>query len=128
METIERKLAAALPVLSDKIKSLTGTHVELHLEVGTGKKVEYYRIKSNDLSSELKGFAQAIFEKINFTTWGGEIFKNDVDEEMIWFAPKMSYKHFSGGSNGTDFIWGTLYFNATKCEWDFDNSRLIFKR
>jgi len=127
MKAIEKKLEAALPALSDKIKGFTGTQVELYLEERTDRE-EYYRINSKDLSEELKGFAQAIFEKINFTTWGGKIVKNGVGEDIIWFAPKMSYTHFSGGSNGTDFIWSTLCFNVSKGEWDFDNSRLIFKR
>ena len=73
------------------------------------------RIESDDLSKELGKLGKALFKSIKIYTWGGNIMKNE--ENMIWINPKLSYEHPNGGSNGTDFLWDSLYFDFKNEKW-----------
>jgi hypothetical protein len=39
------------------------------------------------------------------------------EENMIWINPKLEYEHPNGGSNGTDFLWNSLYFDFKNEKW-----------
>ena len=124
--TIIETLQAALPALEAKIESLTGHKVKLHAKtIKDWSGEEYYNFFSDDFSAELGGLAKPIFESIHISTSGGK-FTEDAD--VMWFSPNVKYTHYSGGSNGTNYIWSCLYFNIAKGEWDFEHSRQIFSR
>jgi hypothetical protein len=115
METIE-KLKNALPRLEAKIKEITGINIELYANVSKNRDDEdVYQIYSDDLSDKLCGLSAPIFKTIIFQTWGGIINK----ENAIVFFPQVQYTHYSGGSNGTDYIWNMIKFDITKSEWSF---------
>ena len=122
MTTTEEKLEKALPELAAKIESITGCRMELNYNRRKQGEEFCYTIFSEDLSNQLCGITKPIFKRINFTTWGGT---NSGQQSHIWFAPKVEYTHWGGGSNGTDYIWNSLYFNIEKGEWDWENSCLI---
>ena len=44
----------------------------------------------------------------------------------LWFSPKVDYEHWSGGTNGTDFLWDsvTLSFNGDKPKWKYGRKLL----
>jgi len=123
MDTVIEKLKSSLPQLEQEIKRIAGVEIKLSAELVSYSFGDFLEITSGDLSSQLCGISAPMFEKINFSTWGGI----PCDDGMINFRPKVEYVHYSGGSNGTDYIWSGLAFNANTGQWDFENSRLIYR-
>ena len=121
MDTVIEKLKSSLPQLEKEIKRVAGVEIKLDVEKRSDSGGDYFRITSGDLSKQLCGLTSPMFEKINFTTWGGKL----KEDGIMDFYPKMEYTHYTGGSNGTDYIWRFLIFNANTGHWDFKNSHYI---
>ena len=113
---------AHLPELEDLINKALGTKKgDFKLEVYDDRKAMGLRC-TNDLCFLLGNtLVKTLFKELSIDFWGGQYIPSD---NTIWFAPKIWYKHPSGGSNGTDFIWGSLHFKLDTNEWV--PSRAIF--
>jgi hypothetical protein len=120
------KLQKALPQLEVEMKKITNANFKLlaYENINRDGSVRLC-IYSEDVAEQLLGLAAPVFKRINFTTWGGLLLE---DERVVCFSPKVEYEHWSGGSNGTDYIWATLCFDMESGKWDFENSRLIYKK
>jgi hypothetical protein len=102
----------ALPQLEDLIKKKLGFSPKLTAEQKGNVKIE---ITSNDLTNELgKTLVKTLFTKIAIGFWGGNV---TGDGKSIWFNPKVWYEHPSGGSNGCDFIWDSLWWDLASKKW-----------
>lgn len=100
----------ALPELENLIKAKLGFKPKLKIEaMGRGMK-----IKSEDLTHELgKTLVKTLFKSINISIWG----EKAQGEESIWFNTKLEYTHPSGGSNGVDFVWSSLWYKLDSKQW-----------
>jgi len=95
---------SALPELERLIKNQIGADVKLGAHLKRGG-LEIY---SNDLTKLLGNtLVKTIFKSIKVRFWGGQVAR---DGQSIWFNPKLEYVHPSGGSNGTDFIWQSIWY------------------
>jgi len=106
---------ASLPELEKLIQKRLGMKCKLSGEIKSGRRGdEYLKVTSNDLMSEYgkNPIVKACFAKINVDFWGGT--PSQKEENSIWFNPKLSYEHPSGGSNGTQFLWDSLWFKDGK--------------
>lgn len=102
---------AALPQLEDLIKKKLGFKPSLKADLERGN----IRITSSDIINELgKTLVKTIFTKVEIGFWGGNITR---DGKTIWFNPKLWYEHPSGGSNGTDFVWDSLWWDIDAKKW-----------
>lgn len=113
---------AHLPELEDLINKTLGTKKgDFKLEVYDDRKAMGLRT-TNDLCFLLGNtLVKTLFKELGLDFWGGQYIP---DKNSIWFVPKIWYKHPGGGSNGNDFIWGSLYFKLDTNEWV--PSRAIF--
>ena len=68
-------------------------------------------IPINELGNTL---VKTIFSDIKIDFWGGT---KVISANSIWFNPILSYEHPSGGSNGTDFLWDSLWFDLDTNQW-----------
>lgn len=55
-----------------------------------------------------------LFKEITFEFWGGKLTN---DKTAIWFSPRVSYTHPSGGSNGINVLWNSIFYNLENNEW-----------
>lgn len=102
----------SLPQLEDLIKKKLGFAPKLAVAQKGNVKLE---ITSNDLTSELgKTLVKTLFTKIEIGFWGGNV---TGDGKTIWFNPKVWYEHPSGGSNGCDFVWESLWWDLASKKW-----------
>lgn len=102
----------ALPQLEDLIKKKLGFAPKLSAEK---KGADRIFIQSSDLMNELgKTLVKTLFTKIEIGFWGGNV---TGDGKSIWFNPKIWYEHPSGGSNGADFIWDSLWWDLASKKW-----------
>lgn len=110
MEPTLEQLQQALPELELLIEKHLGCKISLKV---TQKELnDPIEITSGNIIDELGGtLVKTLFTSINVVFWGGILTK---DNEAFWFAPKLSYNHPSGGSNGVDFIWTSLWFKEGK--------------
>lgn len=119
---IETELRNSLPALAELINKELGFAPELKTEfiakkypptIGDDK----YRVQlsSEELINELGStLVKTIFSSIKLRCWGGEF----VEEgNAVWFNPKLEYTHPNGGSNGTDFMWDSLWYRVDTCTW-----------
>jgi len=105
------EVKAALPDLEDLIKKELGFKPKLDVKASRGR----LEITSGDIINELgKTLVKTMFVEVTIGFWGGNITK---DGKTIWFNPKLWYKHPSGGTNGTDFVWDSLWYDLEKKEW-----------
>jgi hypothetical protein len=104
---------SALPQLEALIEKYGKFKVKLKAELQKNRSGETISIFSDDLSSLLSPLAKMVFAKFNIYFWGGSV----TQDGNIWFNPKVSYEHPMGGSNGTDFIWDSLWFDVKKGTW-----------
>jgi len=102
----------ALPELEKLIFKRIGMKVKLSAELNPGRTDSYIRISSGDLMKEYGNnpIVKACFAKWNLYFWGG----TKIKDNEFWFNPKCSYEHPSGGQNGTDFIWDSLWLQNGK--------------
>ena len=103
---------SALPELEKLIKKHIGMNVKLQAELKPGRRNSYIQISSGDL---IKDYGNNPIVKASFASWkidflGGT--KNSDNE--IWFNPNCAYTHYSGGSNGTQFIWDSIWYKEGK--------------
>ncbi|WP_296864556.1 hypothetical protein [uncultured Methanobrevibacter sp.] len=75
-------------------------------------------ISSDDILHNSKDpILNAIFKEMTIDFWGGNYNEN---ENCFWFNPKIMYKHYGGGSNGTQFLWNNIWFLLDTKTWKFD--------
>lgn len=123
----KKELLLRLPFVVDYLSEL---EILIEKYLGFRPKLEaFYSERNNKIkirgTENLVGnlgdtLVKTIFTKINIEFWGGDL----VDDNSIWFNPKLSYEHPLGGSNGTDFLWDSLWFTKNN-EWV--EGRLIIK-
>jgi hypothetical protein len=102
----------ALPQLEDLIKKKLGFAPKLTADKKGNDRIF---IQSSDLMNELgKTLVKTLFTKIEIGFWGGNV---TGDGKSIWFNPKIWYEHPSGGSNGADFIWDSLWWDLASKKW-----------
>ena len=102
----------ALPQLEDLIKKKLGFAPKLTADK---KGADRIFIQSSDLMNELgKTLVKTLFTKIEIGFWGGNV---TSDGKSIWFNPKIWYEHPSGGSNGADFVWDSLWWDLASKKW-----------
>lgn len=102
----------ALPQLEDLIKKKLGFAPKLTADKKGNDRIF---IQSSDLMNELgKTLVKTLFTKIEIGFWGGNV---TSDGKSIWFNPKIWYEHPSGGSNGADFVWDSLWWDLTSKKW-----------
>ncbi len=122
VKTIETELRNSLPALAELINKELGFSPTLHIEM---KSKLYPPVLNNDqvrfiltsdsLLNELGDtLVKTIFKEIKIEFWGGNI---SNDGNNIWFNPKLTYDHPSGGSNGTDFVWEAIWYNIETDNW-----------
>jgi len=100
-DDILKQIKAALPELSKLISSEIGLKTNLQVKIEKGRRAEYYIIfDPTNYASSTGPIGKAIFKEL-YIKWSGE---RSSRENTIWFNPKLTYNHPSGGSNGTDFI------------------------
>lgn len=118
------KIKEALPELETLIQKHLSFKPKLYAEAGNKNRIQIF---SKDLIKELgKSLVKTIFTRIEISFWGGtDILTDPEGNKVIWFNPKLSYEHPSRGTNGTDFIWDSLWYNFTKNKWE--EGRLIIK-
>lgn len=105
------EVIAALPQLEALVKK----HLGFKPKLSAVNQRNQILLTSTDLMSELgKTLAKSIFVDIQMYFWGGTV---TSDGKSIWFNPKLSYSHPSGGSNGTDFLWDGLWWDLDKKQW-----------
>lgn len=117
------KVNSMLPELEKEINSILKTKIELQAKIQQSGQNRTIRIFSEGDEKELKGtIAYAVFKEINLSFWGGNL---NGDGDLV-FVPKVSYEHWSGGSNGTDFIWVNLFLqlNGKKPQWKYGRKLL----
>jgi hypothetical protein len=101
----------ALPQLEELIKKKLGFKPALNAGIERG----VIKITSNDIINELgRTLVKTIFTKVEIGFWGGNV---TGDGKSIWFNPKLWYEHPSGGSNGTDFVWDSLWWDLNAKKW-----------
>ena len=100
----------ALPALEKLIQKRSGVKAKLMAEMYRGN----LHIYSDNLIGQISPLGRTVFKEIAISFWGGEF---QEKENQIWFNPKTSYEHPSGGSNGADFIWQSLWFKLDKNAW-----------
>jgi len=100
----------ALPALEKLIQKRSGVKAKLMAEMYRGN----LRIYSENLIGQISPLGRTVFKEIAISFWGGTL---QEKENQIWFNPNTSYEHPSGGSNGTDFIWQSLWFKLDKNAW-----------
>jgi hypothetical protein len=119
------QVTKALPQLQSEIKRIAGVELKLTAIL---QKTDYYgysiRIQSDDFAEKLTGFAASLFNEIKFKTWGGGI----SDNRELCFFPKIEYSSWSGGSNGMDYIWNTIWFNTESGDFIFSDEMKIYKK
>ena len=100
----------ALPALEKLIQKRSGVKAKLMVEMARDNVYIY----SDNLIGQISPLGKTVFKEIHIGFWGGTL---QEKEKQIWFNPKTGYEHPSGGSNGTDFIWQSLWFNLDKNQW-----------
>ena len=100
----------ALPDLEKLIQRHSGAKVKLKASIN-GNRIYIY---SDNLIGQISPIGKTVFKEINIAFWGGDYIEKT---NQIWFNPKTSYEHPSGGSNGSDFIWQSLWFDLNKKVW-----------
>lgn len=109
-DDILEQVKNALPELEKLILKQSKVKAKLYAEIGGNKNI---KITSEDLSNQLCPLGKTIFTRISIDFWGGILTKDGT----VWFNPKLKYNHPSGGSNGADFIWDSLWYNPETSKW-----------
>lgn len=108
---IFKQLKKDLPALEDLIEKRLGCRIKLEASLESSSDKEFIRITSGSLIEFLGDtLVKTIFSDINLYWWGGTL----AEDGSIWFNPKVSYSHPRGGSNGTDFLWNSLWYKDGK--------------
>lgn len=103
----------ALPELEKLIFKYNKLKVKLKAKKSDTRSGIVITIFSDDLTNDLSPLGKTVFKTIQISFWGG----SENQDGDIWFNPKVSYTHHGGGSNGTDFIWDSLWFNPKTNKW-----------
>lgn len=104
----------ALPELEKLVFKYNKFKVNLKAKIELTRSGSIIKIYSDDLTKDLSPLGKTMFSKIAVGFWGGNVTQ---DGKTIWFNPKVWYEHPSGGSNGTSFIWDSLWFDLETNKW-----------
>ena len=107
---------AALPELENAIKNSGGLKVKLKANMNGGN-IHIYS-DQNFAKKDLGKMGSMIFDEFEISWWGGSINESNTE---VWFNPKVSWSLKSGGTNGADFVWSSVWFNYETNEWKFAN-------
>jgi hypothetical protein len=125
-QKILEMVTKALPQLQSEIKRIAGVELKLTAIL---QKTDYYgysiRIQSDDFANQFDGFADSLFDEVKFKPWGGGI---SSDNRELCFFPKIEFSSWSGGSNGMDYIWNTIWFNTESGQFIFSDEMKIYKK
>ncbi len=116
IEAAQAAAVAALPSLAKLIQREVGVPIQLTETMKRGVHGKYMEINSNDLVADT-GIAKHAFKTFNIRLAGGETVQLDGDDRYLWFTISCRWDVFSGGSNGTDFIWNGMWFDLNKSTW-----------
>lgn len=116
-DVILEKMKKALPELAKQFKKDTGVNFKLDIKVNYDRfKNPLFTIFSNDLLNEFGKLGKTMFSEIKLEFWGGDLLNK---EAKVWINPKISYEHPGGGSNGTDFLYDSFWFDYEEEKWIF---------
>jgi len=110
---ILKAVQKALPELEKLIAKQSKVKAKLQAKMD-GSRIS---ITSGSLISQVGPAGRAFLKDINIYFWGGNLAEAPGKVPRIWFNPKVSYEHPSGGRNGADFIWDALWFDLSTNEW-----------
>ena len=114
---IIKQLEDALPELEKMIQKTSGVKAKMNVEAQP-RDPNGVRVFSDSLYKQLSPIGKTAFSDINIEFWGGSyIPKAKGENARIWFNPKLSYSHPSGGSNGTEFIWQGINYDVDDNKW-----------
>lgn len=125
-ETLREQIEEALPALEEAIIERLGNdsfvkNFDFGLTVEERKDRSgnpAFVISSNNLVELTGPIGKIIYKEFIFETWGGTKV-NDPNENKIWFNPKFSFEYINGGSNGTDALWSSIWYDIDEYEWIF---------
>jgi len=107
----------SLPELEKLIKQKLGASINIKAKIESTRNGQVIKIYTDD-TSVIKCLGSTIvktlFQEIQLDFKGGEYIEK---ENKIWFDPKLKYTHPYAGSNGTDFVWTSLFFDLNKNKW-----------
>jgi hypothetical protein len=108
------EMIKALPYLEQLIQREVGFKPKLTAKVTKGRSGDYLEITSEDLVSQLGKIGAAMFNTLHLKLVGGdEVMKDD----SVGFSINMEWSHPSGGTNGTGFIWNSMYYSFDESGW-----------
>jgi len=113
------EMIKALPYLEQLIQREVGFRPKLTANVimrrsFAGQSGDYLEITSEDLISQLGKIGGAMFKTLHLKLVGGdEVMKDD----SVAFSINMEWSHFNGGTNGTAFIWNSVYYSFDESGW-----------
>jgi hypothetical protein len=108
------EMIKALPYLEQLIQREVGFKPKLTANVIKGRRGDYLEITSEDLISQLGKIGGAMFKTLHLKLVGGrEVMKDD----SVGFSIDMMWSHFNGGTNGTAFIWNSVYYSFDESGW-----------
>jgi hypothetical protein len=104
----------ALPYLEQLIQREVGFKPKLTAKVAPSRTGDYLEITSEDLVSQLGKIGAAMFKTLRLRLVGGdEVMKDDA----VGFSINMEWSLHSGGTNGTGFIWYSMYYSFDESGW-----------
>ena len=124
--TLKDRIEASLIDLEEAIIGRLGGdlrvgNVDLGLSVEEDKDSygkQKFEISSDNLVELTGPIGKMIYKEFTFETWGGTK-ANDPNKNVIWFNPKFEFSYKSGGSNGTDAFWVSLWYDIDEDKWIF---------
>ena len=109
---ILKQIESKLPELEKLIKKYLGYSPKLQVELTNRGDFRLY--SDENLLKQFGNYGKTLFTEITIDFWGGGY---NEKNNRVWFKPKVGYQHPSGGSNGTNFIWDSLWFDVAKNKW-----------
>jgi hypothetical protein len=108
------EIIKALPNLEQLIQREVGFKPKLTGKVQKGRMGNYLDITSEDLVNQLGKIGGAMFKTLRLRLVGGdEVMKDD----SVAFSINMEWGVWSGGTNGTSFIWNGVYYSFDESGW-----------
>jgi hypothetical protein len=108
------EMIKALPYLEQLIQREVGFRPKLTAKVTKGRSGDYLEITSEDLVNQLGKIGGAMFKTLRLRLVGGdEVMKDD----SVAFSINMEWSVWSGGTNGTSFVWNSMYYSFDESGW-----------
>lgn len=112
-QEILNKIIEALPDLEKLIEKESKIKSKLQAKILPGRRNDYFEIVSENLINTLSPLGKVMFNKIHIEFSGS----TGQRDGQIWFSSNVRYTHPGGGSNGTTFIWDSIWFDDNKLSW-----------